>query len=104
MSRSEADLQRRLDDLESVFKALASAPRRQILLVLHFRGGEMTAGSIQERFGCSWPTTSRHLKVLREAGLVVVEQRGRERAYSLDRRRLTAVVGDWVGLFADDDG
>lgn len=59
----------------------------------------MSAGDIAERFGCTWPTTSRHLGVLREAGLVTVERRGRERDYVLASDRLKAVVGDWLGWF-----
>ena len=43
----------------------------------------MTAGEIAGRFGCSWPTTSRHLKQLEAAGLVAVETRGRERVYQV---------------------
>lgn len=94
---------RRLDDLEAVFSALAHEQRRHILLTLHFRGGELGAGAIAERFSCSWPTTSRHLKVLVEAGLITVSRRGRERIYRLDRERLLAVAGDWLAWFRDPD-
>jgi DNA-binding transcriptional ArsR family regulator len=85
---------------EQVFAALAHASRRHILLTLHFRGGEMSAGEIAERFGCSWPTTTRHLNVLLEAGLISVEKRGRERVYALKDQRLRKVVGDWMSWFA----
>jgi DNA-binding transcriptional ArsR family regulator len=87
------------EDAEAVFAALAHASRRQILLVLRFRGGEMTAGDIAGRFACSWPTTTRHLRVLEEAGLVRVEKRGRERVYRLDRQRLAGVTGAWLRWF-----
>lgn len=60
----------------------------------------MTAGEIAARFGCSWPTTSRHLKQLEQSGLVRAERRGRERVYSLDRARLERVAGGWLGYFA----
>ncbi len=69
--------------VDAVFAALAHESRRQILLVLHFRGGRATAGEIAQRFACTWPTTTRHLKVLIDAGLVRVEKRGRERWYEL---------------------
>jgi DNA-binding transcriptional ArsR family regulator len=82
-----------------VFTALAHASRRQILLILNFRGGEMTAGEIAERFGCTWPTTTRHLGVLRDAGLLDVVRRGRERVYRLNRELLQGVVGNWIGWF-----
>lgn len=94
------DAETRLSDLDAVFKALAHASRRHILLVLHFRGGEMTAGEIASRFGCTWPTTTRHLRVLESAGLVRVEKRGRERIYRVDRERLARVAGDWIAILA----
>jgi DNA-binding transcriptional ArsR family regulator len=86
-------------DAEAVFAALAHASRRQILLVLLFRGGEVTAGDIAGRFACAWPTTTRHLRVLENAGLVRVEKRGRERVYRLDRVRLLRVAGGWLRWF-----
>jgi DNA-binding transcriptional ArsR family regulator len=61
-----------LDDLEAVFGALAHRSRRTILFVLHARGGTMTSGEIAARFDCSWPTTTRHLRILEDAGLVHV--------------------------------
>jgi DNA-binding transcriptional ArsR family regulator len=85
---------------EETFAALAHASRRHILLTLQLRGGEMTAGEIAERFGCSWPTTTRHLNVLRDAGLISVVKRGRERVYVLERDRLRQVVGHWLSWFA----
>lgn len=86
-------------DLEAVFGALAHAARRHILLVLQARGGSMTAGEIADRFAHSWPTTTRHLRVLEDAGLVRSERRGRERVYELDADRLSLVVGGWLGWF-----
>jgi DNA-binding transcriptional ArsR family regulator len=59
----------------------------------------MTAGKIADRFDCSWPTTSRHLRLLEDAGLVSVEQRGRERVYVLEEERLRRVVGRWLAHF-----
>lgn len=84
---------------ERVFNALAHPSRRQILLVLHFRGGRMTAGEIAERFSCRWPTTTRHLRVLERAGLVLVKKTGRTRIYSVNGKRLNAVLGGWLQWF-----
>ena len=70
-----------------------------MLLTLRYRGGEMSAGAIADRFACSWPTTTRHLRVLEDAKLVTVEKRGRERIYRLNRELLCRVVGDWLGVF-----
>lgn len=78
--------------------ALAHPARRQILLTLHFRGGVAAAGEIAARFEHKWPTTTRHLRVLEEAGLLRQERRGRSRVYSLDRSRL-ALVSEWLGWF-----
>ena len=84
-SISMPDAAAAVEATESVFVALAHPSRRHILLTLQFRGGEMSAGEIAERFGCSWPTTTRHLNILREAELISVVRRGRERVYTLER-------------------
>jgi DNA-binding transcriptional ArsR family regulator len=91
-----------LENLDLVFNALAHQTRRTILTVLRARGGHMTSGAIASRFDCSWPTTTRHLRVLEEASLVRVSLRGREREYSLDTGHLLNVAGAWVDRFRDD--
>jgi DNA-binding transcriptional ArsR family regulator len=88
----------RLQDLEDVFSALAHASRRQILLTVHFWGGAMSAGDIAARFGHSWPTTTRHLRLLTDAGLLIQERRGRARLYRLNSTRL-AVASEWLDWF-----
>jgi DNA-binding transcriptional ArsR family regulator len=88
-----------LGALEAVFGALAHQSRRTILLVLLARGGEMTSGEIAARFDCSWPTTTRHLRILEDAGLVHVALRGRLRVYRLDGDRLRTVAGGWLARF-----
>jgi DNA-binding transcriptional ArsR family regulator len=65
-----------------VFRALADETRRGILRLL--RDGPLTSGEIAGRFQSSWPTISRHLTVLRDAGLVVTERRGQEIRYELN--------------------
>lgn len=69
-----------------VLAALADPVRREIVELLV--GGEATAGVIAERFPVSRPAVSRHLRVLREAGLVTAVERGRERVYALERAPL----------------
>jgi DNA-binding transcriptional ArsR family regulator len=59
----------------------------------------MTAGEIANRFGCTWPTTRHHLRLLEVAGLVKVEKRGRERVYVLDDARLANVAQGWLNSF-----
>ena len=88
-----------LQALEAVFGALAHQSRRTILLVLLARGGEMTSGEIAARFDCSWPTTTRHLGILQDAGLVRAALRGRQRVYQLDSGRLHSVAGAWLARF-----
>ena len=70
------------------FRALADETRREILRLL--RDGPLTSGEIAQRFDSSWPTISRHLAVLREAGLVTTERNGQEIRYELD----TSVLQD----------
>jgi DNA-binding transcriptional ArsR family regulator len=88
-----------LDDFDAVFGALAHRARRTILSVLHASGGAMTSGAIAAWFSHSWPTTSQHLRVLEQAGLVRIELRGREHVYQLQRDRLLTVTRSWLGHF-----
>jgi DNA-binding transcriptional ArsR family regulator len=87
---------RQLDDLGVVFAALAHPARREVLQVLHARGGELGAGELAARFEHSWPTTSRHLAVLVESRLITVRKRGRERRYTMNRDRLVGGLGLWL--------
>jgi DNA-binding transcriptional ArsR family regulator len=73
----------------AVLNALSNDGHRRILQVIAGRGGEMTSGEIAEHFSTAWSTTTRHLAVLRDAGLVSVEKRGPERVY-----RAHAAIGD----------
>jgi DNA-binding transcriptional ArsR family regulator len=88
----------KLAALDVVVQALAHPARRQMLLTLHFRGGTATAGELASRFEHAWPTTTRHLRVLEEAGLLEHERDGRMRRYRLNRERL-ALVSEWLGWF-----
>ena len=98
-STSDVTAEPGLEDIEEVFGALAHATRRHILLVLRMRGGRMTSGEIAGRFACRWPTTSRHLRRLQDAGLVRVEKQGRERVYHLVDARLRDVAAGWLEWF-----
>ena len=91
---------RELDRIDRVFGALAHEARRHILLVLHIRGGRLTSGELAARFDCSWPTTTRHLRVLEEAGLVSVTRQGRHRQYRLESDELFGAAGVWLDGFA----
>jgi DNA-binding transcriptional ArsR family regulator len=88
-----------LEDFDVVFGALAHRARRTILSVLHASGGEMTSRAIAAWFEHSWPTTSQHLRVLQQAGLVTIELRGREHVYRLATDRLLSVTRRWLAHF-----
>ena len=78
------------------FEALADPVRREIVEML--ADGEVGAGDIAARFPVSRPAISRHLRVLREAGLVHSEVRGQHRVYRLDRGPL-ADLDTWLERF-----
>ena len=83
-----------------VFGALSDATRRAILDLLR-EHQELTAGDIAGRFQrISRPAVSKHLRVLREAGLVHATERGRENRYRLDARPLAEVQRNWLDEFA----
>jgi DNA-binding transcriptional ArsR family regulator len=88
-----------LEEFDAVFGALAHQARRTILSALQAHGGQMTSGAIAGWFSHSWPTTSQHLRVLQQAGLVNVELRGREHVYQLQADRLLRVTRGWLGQF-----
>lgn len=82
------------DEDASVFKALADPTRRQILSDL--RGGELSAGEICARFPISGPSVSRHLSILRAAGLVTERRDANRILYSLVPDRLAVCVGSFL--------
>ncbi|MFF1817753.1 metalloregulator ArsR/SmtB family transcription factor [Kribbella sp. NPDC058245] len=84
---------------DAIFAALTHPTRRQILVTLYFEGGTMAAGDIARMFEHAWPTISRHLLVLEEAGLVTTERHGRNRTYRLAPRRIELAVS-WLSWFS----
>ena len=82
------------DDQTGVFKALADPTRRQILQDL--RGSELSAGDIASRFPISGPSISRHLTVLKSAGLVAERRVANRIYYSLVEERLAVSVGNFL--------
>ena len=73
--------------------AIADSVRRDILMLLRRR--PLPAGEIASHFDISRPAVSRHLRVLRESGLVVDEVHGRQRLYQLDTAPLVPLVS-WI--------
>jgi DNA-binding transcriptional ArsR family regulator len=76
--------------------ALADPTRRELLALL--AGGELAAGALADRFPVSRPAISRHLRVLRTAGLVSARTDGRRRLYALDPRPLRE-LDDWLAPY-----
>jgi DNA-binding transcriptional ArsR family regulator len=83
-----------------VFSALGDPTRREILDLLR-DVPELPAGVIARSFPrISRPAVSKHLAILRAAGLVRVREEGRERFYALDPAPLAAAYREWWARFA----
>lgn len=85
--------------MTDVFDALADSARRDILELLRTtrnERAEMSVGELVDALGLTQPTVSKHLKVLREAGLVVVREEGQHRFYRVDEAPLRS-LGAWAG-------
>jgi DNA-binding transcriptional ArsR family regulator len=82
--------------MEAVLRALADDSRRKMLEVL--TGGPATAGELAALLPIARPGVSRHLRVLRETGLVDVRQEAQRRVYSL-RVEPLAEVDEWLGRY-----
>ncbi|MFC9559660.1 ArsR/SmtB family transcription factor [Agromyces sp. NPDC056965] len=95
--------------MADIFDVVADSTRRDILAVLLEReadvpssGGEISVSEIVSALGASQPTVSKHLKVLRESGLVAVREEGQHRYYKLDRTPLETLE-DWLIPFVSTD-
>ncbi|MEO7123554.1 MAG: metalloregulator ArsR/SmtB family transcription factor [Lacisediminihabitans sp.] len=100
--------------MADIFDVIADATRRDLLQVLLERrvaansepgegtSGEISVGEIVDRLGLSQPTVSKHLKVLRDHGLVQVREEGQHRYYALDSVPLEQLE-DWVIPFLSSD-
>jgi DNA-binding transcriptional ArsR family regulator len=78
------------------FNAVAEPRRRQILDVI--AAGELSVSDLVGRLGLPQPLVSKHLRVLRETGLVVARDDGRQRLYRLNGPALKPIY-DWVSDF-----
>ena len=91
--------------MADIFDVIADSTRREILHLLLDRSDApsydgTSVSQIVNDLGISQPTVSKHLKVLRDAGLVSVREEGQHRFYSLDSRPLDNVE-DWLMPFID---
>jgi DNA-binding transcriptional ArsR family regulator len=78
------------------FNAIAEPQRRDILALL--RAGERPVTDLAQELGMNLPRASKHLRVLREVGLVRVRGVGKQRLYGLDAGGLRP-IHEWVGGF-----
>lgn len=95
--------------MADIFDVVADPTRRDILGILLGKhnsrsdaAGEISVSEIVAELGLSQPTVSKHLKVLREAGLVAVREEGQHRFYHLDHSPLE-VIEDWLIPFLSVD-
>jgi DNA-binding transcriptional ArsR family regulator len=88
------------DDEGSVFRALADPTRRQILQDL--RAGELSAGDIASRFPIKGPSVSRHLSILKGAGLIRERRDANRIIYSLAEERLALCVGGFLSAICPE--
>jgi DNA-binding transcriptional ArsR family regulator len=82
---------------DEVFRALADPTRRAIFERL-VRGGEQTVRVLTDGSGVSQPAVSKHLAVLKGAGLVLDRPEGRQTHYSAQAKALGPLV-DWIGVY-----
>jgi DNA-binding transcriptional ArsR family regulator len=82
--------------MEAVLRAVADESRRTLLETL--ARGPATAGELAELLPIARPGVSRHLRVLREAGLVEARQEAQRRVYSL-RPEPLAEIDEWLGRY-----
>jgi ArsR family transcriptional regulator len=95
--------------MADIFDVISDATRRDLLQVLLERyiapgssSGEISVGELVTTLGLSQPTVSKHLRVLRDFGLVSVRDEGQHRYYSLDASPLEAIE-DWLIPFLSAD-
>jgi DNA-binding transcriptional ArsR family regulator len=85
--------------VDAALAALAHPARRQLVALVRDR--ERTPSELADAVGLTRPATSQHLRVLRDAGLVVVRRHGGNRWYRVDGERLEALRAEleafWVG-------
>jgi DNA-binding transcriptional ArsR family regulator len=79
-----------------MFEVLVEPRRRHILDLL--RGGEQTVGGLVSQLGMSQPGVSKHLRILREAGLVIVRADGQRRLYRLRTEPLRE-IDEWLAPY-----
>ena len=91
--------ERDLEEFDKVFKALSHATRRHILVVLRSRGDKMPAGDIVNAFDYKWPTITRHLQQMEQAGIIMVTKKGTQNLYEFNRTAMVDILEKWIKWF-----
>ncbi len=79
-----------------VFQAIADPTRRQIIHLL--AGQSLNLNAVAERFDISRPAISKHIKILKECGLITIKTQGRERYCEASLQSLSH-VSDWIDQY-----
>jgi len=87
--------------VNAAFRALSDPTRRDIVHLL--RAGPLTSGEIAQHFPVAWPTVSRHLAVLRDAGLIQAERHGQQIVYELNTTVLEDIIHHLMGWIKPGD-
>lgn len=85
-------------DTDKVFKALADPSRRELLDRLFENNGQ-TLGELCAHLAMARQSVSKHLALLEEANLVVIEWRGREKYHYLNPVPIQAIYDRWIGKY-----
>jgi len=81
-----------------VFQAIADPTRREIISMIAHE--TLNLNAVADKFHISRPAISKHIKILTECGLIVINQKGRERHCEANLRKLNE-VSDWVGQYKE---
>jgi len=83
----------------NTFRALGD-PTRQRMLTLLEEAGEMCVAALAVHFAMTQPSVSHHLRILRQAGVVVAEKRGKEVYYRINAAELNTCCSSFFAQFA----
>jgi len=88
-----------MSDLVRAFRALGDPTRQKMLAVLE-KDGELCVSEVARHFTMAQPSISHHLRILREAGLVMASKRGKEIYYAINPDELGRCCGVFFDKFA----
>ncbi|MFE5324347.1 ArsR/SmtB family transcription factor [Paenibacillus sp. NPDC056579] len=85
-------------DMDNIFKALADSTRRQLLDQLFVKNGQ-TLSELCDRLEMTRQSVTKHLLLLEEAGLVIVEWHGRNKLHYLNAAPIGEIYDRWIGKY-----